>query len=55
MSAIVDTHAEAAALELPPLLVREPLAAFLDAHGLGAGEGRSRRSRWARATRTSRI
>jgi aminoglycoside phosphotransferase (APT) family kinase protein len=37
--AIVDTHAEAAALELAPLLVREPLAAFLDAHGLGAGEG----------------
>jgi aminoglycoside phosphotransferase (APT) family kinase protein len=36
-TAIVDTHAEAAALELPPLLVREPLAAFLDAHRLGAG------------------
>lgn len=36
-SAIVDTHAEAAALELPPLLIREPLAAFLDAHGLGGG------------------
>jgi aminoglycoside phosphotransferase (APT) family kinase protein len=34
---IVDTHAEAAALELPPLLIRDPLAAFLDAHGLGAG------------------
>ncbi len=33
-SAIVDTHAEAAELELAPLLVREPLAAFLDAHGL---------------------
>jgi aminoglycoside phosphotransferase (APT) family kinase protein len=37
VSAIVDTHAEAAALDLPPLLVREPLAAFLDAQGLGAG------------------
>jgi aminoglycoside phosphotransferase (APT) family kinase protein len=36
-SGIVDTHAEAAALALPPLLVREPLAAFLDARGLGAG------------------
>jgi aminoglycoside phosphotransferase (APT) family kinase protein len=36
-SAIVDTHAEAAGLELAPLLVREPLAAFLDEHGLGAG------------------
>ncbi|MGN6188632.1 MAG: phosphotransferase, partial [Conexibacter sp.] len=37
-SAIVDTHAEAAELELAPLLIREPLAAFLDAHGLcGAG------------------
>ncbi len=35
--AIVDTHAEAAALELPPLLIRDPLATFLDAHGLGAG------------------
>jgi aminoglycoside phosphotransferase (APT) family kinase protein len=34
-SAIVDTHAEAAELELEPLLIREPLAAFLDAHGLG--------------------
>lgn len=36
-TAIVDTHAEAAALELAPLLVREPLAAFLDAQGLGEG------------------
>jgi aminoglycoside phosphotransferase (APT) family kinase protein len=39
VSAIVDTHAEAAALELAPLLIREPLAAFLDAHGLAPGEG----------------
>ena len=39
MSAIVDTHADAAALELAPLLIREPLAAFLDAHGLAPGDG----------------
>ncbi len=37
MTAIVDTHEEAQALERPPLLVRRPLEAFLDAHGLGAG------------------
>jgi len=37
MSAIVDTPEEAAALELPPLLVRRPLEAHLDAHGLGSG------------------
>src|ERR671930_575826 len=37
MTAIVDTPEEAAALELPPLLVRRPLEAFLDAHGLGDG------------------
>ena len=35
---IVDTTAEAAVLERPPLLVREPLAAYLDGQGLGAGE-----------------
>jgi aminoglycoside phosphotransferase (APT) family kinase protein len=35
--AIVDTPEEAAALELPPLLVRRPLEAFLDGHGLGSG------------------
>jgi aminoglycoside phosphotransferase (APT) family kinase protein len=34
---IVDTPEEAAALELPPLLVRRPLEAFMDAHGLGTG------------------
>jgi aminoglycoside phosphotransferase (APT) family kinase protein len=34
---VVDTAEEAAALELPPLVVREPLEAFLDAHGIGAG------------------
>jgi aminoglycoside phosphotransferase (APT) family kinase protein len=37
MSAIVDTPEEAAAQELEPLLVRRPLEAFLDAHGLGEG------------------
>lgn len=35
---IVATHAEGAANERPPLLVLEPLLAFLDAHGLGDGE-----------------
>ncbi|WP_320669205.1 phosphotransferase family protein [Patulibacter defluvii] len=34
---IVDTPEEAAALERPPLLVREPLAALLDAAGIGSG------------------
>ena len=37
MTTIVDTPEEAAALELAPLLVRRPLEAHLDAHGLGAG------------------
>ncbi len=37
MSAIVDTPEEAAALDLPPLLVRRPLEALLDQHGLGCG------------------
>jgi aminoglycoside phosphotransferase (APT) family kinase protein len=35
---IVDTSEEAAALDQPPLLVRRPLEAFLNAHGLGSGE-----------------
>src|SRR5919206_2923970 len=35
---VVRTHAEAAANERPPLLVVEPLRAFLDAHGLGSGD-----------------
>jgi aminoglycoside phosphotransferase (APT) family kinase protein len=35
---IVSTHAEASANERPPLLVVEPLQAFLDAHGLGTGD-----------------
>lgn len=34
---IVDTPTEAEALESPPLLVLDPLADFLDTHGLGAG------------------
>ena len=34
---IVATHAEAAGNARPPLLVTEPLEAFLDARGLGAG------------------
>ncbi len=33
----MDTPEEAAALELAPLLVRRPLEAHLDAHGLGTG------------------
>src|SRR6185503_18096434 len=37
MTAIVDTPEQAAALDLPPLLVRRPLEAFLDAQGLGEG------------------
>jgi aminoglycoside phosphotransferase (APT) family kinase protein len=34
---IVDTPEQAAGLALAPLLVRRPLEAFLDAHGLGRG------------------
>jgi aminoglycoside phosphotransferase (APT) family kinase protein len=34
---IVDTAEEAATLTLPPLLVRESVERFLDAHGLGSG------------------
>jgi aminoglycoside phosphotransferase (APT) family kinase protein len=34
---VVDTAEDAAVLELPPLVVREPLEAFLDAHGIGEG------------------
>ncbi len=35
---VVRTHADAAANSRPALLVIEPLRAFLDDHGLGAGE-----------------
>ncbi len=34
---IVDTPAQAAEQDLPPLIVRDPLEAFLDEHGLGSG------------------
>ena len=34
---VVDTAAEADELEHPPLVVREPLEAFLDEHGIGSG------------------
>ena len=34
---IVDTPTQAAEQELPPLIVREPLEAFMDEHGLGSG------------------
>jgi aminoglycoside phosphotransferase (APT) family kinase protein len=34
---VVDTVEDAADLELPPLVVRAPLEAFLDAHGIGEG------------------
>lgn len=37
-----QTAAEAAALERPPLVIVEPLVAFLDAHGLGSGPLRCR-------------
>jgi len=38
---IVATHEQAAAEGRPPLLVLEPLAAFLDDHGIGPGEIRA--------------
>jgi aminoglycoside phosphotransferase (APT) family kinase protein len=34
---VVDTAEDAAGLELPPLVVRAPLEAFLDEHGIGEG------------------
>ena len=34
---VVDTPQDAAELELAPLVVREPLEAFLDRHGIGEG------------------
>jgi aminoglycoside phosphotransferase (APT) family kinase protein len=36
-SDVVDTPQQAAELERSPLLVREPVATFLDQHGLGSG------------------
>ena len=38
MREVVDTAAEAAAQEPSPLIVREPLEAYLDSRGLGEGE-----------------
>lgn len=40
---IVETEAAAAGLEKPPLLVLDRVRAFLDGHGLGAGDVRARR------------
>jgi len=40
---IVETAADAEGLAQPPLLVLDRVRAFLDAHGLGAGEVRARR------------
>ena len=37
-SEVVDTPSEAADLERPPLLLREPLAEWLDGEGIGEGE-----------------
>ena len=37
MAEVVDTRGEAEALELAPLIVREPLERYLDACGLGSG------------------
>jgi aminoglycoside phosphotransferase (APT) family kinase protein len=34
---VVDTAEDAAGLDLPPLVVRQPLEAYLDAHGIGSG------------------
>src|SRR5256885_6887565 len=34
---IVDTHQEAAELNLPPLLIRRPLEEYFDRQGLGSG------------------
>ena len=38
MADIVETPEQAAEEEHPPLLVREPLTAYLDREGLGSGE-----------------
>ena len=53
MPDLVDTPEQAAALELAPLLVREPLERFLDEHGIGDGRAGGA-SASATATRTSR-
>jgi aminoglycoside phosphotransferase (APT) family kinase protein len=38
MADVVDTAEQAEREERPPLIVRRPLEAFMDAHGLGSGE-----------------
>ena len=48
---IVATREEAAGNEREPLVVTEPLAAFLDEHGIGSG-ARSSSRRSARGTPT---
>ena len=40
---IVETAVDANRLSKPPLLVLDRVRAFLDEHGLGAGEVRARR------------
>jgi aminoglycoside phosphotransferase (APT) family kinase protein len=40
---VVDRAEDAAGLDLPPLVVREPLEAFLDAHGIGEGRVKAER------------
>ena len=40
---VVDTAQEAAQLEPAPLVVREPLEAFLDGHGIGSGRLQAQR------------
>jgi aminoglycoside phosphotransferase (APT) family kinase protein len=42
-SDVVETAAEAADLDAPPLLILERVGEFLDEHGLGSGEIRARR------------
>ena len=42
-SEVVDTSAQAEELERPPLLVREPLAKWLDGQGIGEGEVQAER------------
>ncbi len=50
---VVRTHEDAAGQEREPLLVLEPLLAFLDEHGLGSGEPEIA-ARSATGTRTTR-
>jgi aminoglycoside phosphotransferase (APT) family kinase protein len=52
---IVDTAAEAAQLDRPPLIVRRPLEAFLDSHGLGSGPLEAERVGEGHSNETFRI